>query len=65
LTTLTSWEATQGCFGQVTHDHGGKADIKLFHFSIKAQAARRKSLDERVPFDDKLYNICYIPSISN
>jgi hypothetical protein len=25
----------------------------LFHFSIKAQAARRKSLDERVPFHDK------------
>jgi hypothetical protein len=38
----------------VTHDHGGKADIKLFHFSIKAQAARRKSLDERVPFHDKI-----------
>jgi hypothetical protein len=38
----------------VTHDHGGKADITLFHFSIKAQAARRKSLDERVPFHDKI-----------
>jgi hypothetical protein len=40
----------------VTHDHGGKADITLFHFSIKAQAARRKSLDERVPFHDKIHD---------
>jgi hypothetical protein len=31
----------------------GEADVMLFHFSIKAQAARRKSLDERVPFHDK------------
>lgn len=54
---LTSWAAVQGCLGQRLHDHWGRlVELNLFHFSAKASAAIRNSLDERVPSQFKISN---------
>lgn len=42
-------EDTKWCFGHGTQSHGGREGLNLFHFSENAQAARKKSLEERIP----------------